>query len=164
MMRARARTTAGFDAKRRPRAEDERLDCAGNSVNRCHKDAKGQCYPVTRDRDASLAIRRNGGSMKSGKTVGAIACAALLAIGVLVWMLTSHRPHLVTASFDPPYPETNSSGDPILAVLEGRIPCSVAGCDKRKVALVLYESKKERAPATYWLGVVGTHGNDTVRR
>jgi hypothetical protein len=28
----------------------------------------------------------------------------------------------------------------------------------RKVALVLYE--KESAPATYWLGVVGTHGND----
>jgi hypothetical protein len=100
--------------------------------------------------------------MKSGKTVGAIACAALLAIAVLVWMLASHRPHLVTASFDPPYPETNSSGDPILAVLEGRIPCSVAGCDKRKVGLVLYESKKDRAPATYWLGVVGTHGNDRV--
>src|SRR5262249_38090096 len=102
------------------------------------------------------------GSMTSGKTVGAIACAAVLAIGVLVWMLVSHRPHLVTASFDPPYPETNRSGDPILAVLEGRIPCPVAGCDKRKVALVLYESKKDRAPATYWLGVVGTRGNDRV--
>ena len=29
----------------------------------------------------------------------------------------------------------------------------------RKVALVLYE-KKEAEPATYWIGVVGTHGND----
>jgi hypothetical protein len=90
----------------------------------------------------------------------AIAAAAILAAGVLAWMLTSHRPHLVTASFDPPYPETDIDGAPILAVLEGRIPCSsTAVCNMRKVALVLYE-KKEGAPATYWLGVVGTHGND----
>jgi hypothetical protein len=93
--------------------------------------------------------------------VYAIAAAAILASGALVWMLAPHRPRLVTASFDPPYPETSISGDPILAVLEGRIPCSSASCSMRKVTLVLYE-KKEGAPASYWLGIIGTHGNDRV--
>jgi hypothetical protein len=97
--------------------------------------------------------------MRSARTVCAIAAAAILAAGTLVCMLTPHRPHLVTESFDPPYPETNVSGAPILVVLEGRIPCATAVCNMRKVTLVLYETK-EGAPATYWLGVLGTHGND----
>jgi hypothetical protein len=100
--------------------------------------------------------------MQLGKTVCALAIVATLALGVVVWIATSHRPHLVTASFDPPYPETNGSGDPILAVLEGIIPCSVPNCKRLKVQLVLYEKKKESAPATYWLGVIGTHGNDRI--
>jgi hypothetical protein len=100
--------------------------------------------------------------MKLGRTVCAIAAVAILASGALVWTMGPHRPRLVTASFDPAYPETNISGDPILAVLEGRIPCSTASCNMRKVTLVLYETKKERAPATYWLGLVGIHGNDRV--
>jgi hypothetical protein len=98
--------------------------------------------------------------MRSRTTVYAIAAAAILAAGILAWMLLPHRPHLVTESFAPTYPETDVSSAPILAVLEGRIPCaSNAICNMRKVTLVLYE-KKEAAPATYWFGVVGTHGND----
>jgi len=100
--------------------------------------------------------------MKSRKVVFALATAAILALGVLGWIFGSHRPHLVTASFDPPYPEANSSGDPILAVMEGRIACSIADCKMLKVTLVLYENKKDSAPATYWLGVVGAHGNDRI--
>ena len=100
--------------------------------------------------------------MKSRRMVYAIAAAAILASGALVWTLTSHRPRLVTASFDPPYPATNIRGAPILAVLEGRIPCSNSACGMRKVTLVLYEKTTEGTPATYWLGMVGTHGNDRV--
>ncbi len=65
-------------------------------------------------------------------------------------------------SFDPPYPEVNTSGDPILAVFEGRIPCLVANCEKLKVQLVLYQNQKTKAPITYWLGLVGAQGNDRV--
>jgi hypothetical protein len=97
--------------------------------------------------------------MRSARTICAIAAATMLAAGALGWMLTSHRPHLVTESFDPAYPQTNINGAPILAVLEGRIPCATAACSMRKVTLVLYE-KKESAPATYWLAVLGTHGNE----
>ena len=100
--------------------------------------------------------------MKPGKTACVLAAVATLALGAVVWMLTSHRPHFVTASFDPPYPETNGSGDLILAVLEGIIPCSVPNCKRLKVQLVLYENKRDRAPATYWLGVIGTRGNDRI--
>jgi hypothetical protein len=100
--------------------------------------------------------------MRSWKTICAIAAVAILASGALVWSLTPHRPRLVTTSFDPPYPETNAGGDPIRVVLEGRIPCATAACPMRKVALVLYETRQENAPATYWLSVVGTHGNDRV--
>src|SRR5262245_28861242 len=63
-------------------------------------------------------------TMKLGKTACVFATTAIVALGGVGWMLTSHRPHLVTASFDPAYPETNGSGDPILAVLEGIIPCT----------------------------------------
>jgi len=100
--------------------------------------------------------------MKLGKTACVFATTAIVALGGVGWMLTPHRPHLVTASFDPAYPETNGSGDPILAVLEGIIPCSMPNCKRIKVQLVLYENKKERAPTTYWLGVIGTHGNDRI--
>ena len=100
--------------------------------------------------------------MKLGKTACAFAAAATAALGTAGWMLTSHRPHLVTASFNPAYPEANGSGDPILAVLEGIIPCSIPHCKRIKVQLVLYENKKERTPTTYWLGVIGTHGNDRI--
>jgi hypothetical protein len=98
--------------------------------------------------------------MKLVKTACAFATVAILALGTAVWMLTSHRPHFVTIR--PTYPETNGSGDPILAVLEGIIPCSIPNCKRVKVQLVLYENKKDKAPATYWFGVIGTHGNDRI--
>ena len=65
----------------------------------------------------------------------------------------------VQTTFDPPYPERNGAGDPILGVFFGRIPCAIKGCEMRKVELVLYGS--EQVPTTYWLGQVGVGmGND----
>ena len=63
-------------------------------------------------------------------------------------------------TFDPPYPQMNRDGDPILAVFEGRIPCHLANCQVLKVGLVLYRHRDTKAPSTYWLGVVGGRGND----
>ncbi len=65
-----------------------------------------------------------------------------------------HR-ELVQKTFDPPYPERSSAGDPILAVFVGRIPCVVTSCDMRKIELVLYGRDSEQVPTTYWLGQVG---------
>jgi PAS domain-containing protein len=65
----------------------------------------------------------------------------------------------VQATFEPTYPERNSDGDAIAAVFEGRIPCEVQGCDKRKVELVLYGREAGTIPTTYWLGQVSV-GND----
>ena len=45
---------------------------------------------------------------------------------------------------------------------EGRIPCSTTDCDRLKVQLVLYERANEKTPTTYWLGIVGTSGNDRL--
>jgi hypothetical protein len=93
---------------------------------------------------------------------GAIALGVLgIALLGLVAM-SSRQPRLVTATFDPPYPQFNASGDSIEVVMEGRIPCPLAGCDRLKVTLVLYTTTPDRRPSTYWLGVVGTSGNDTV--
>ena len=79
----------------------------------------------------------------------------------------------VQTTFDPPFPERNADGAPILGSFEGRIPCARDGCDKLKVWLVLYHDAQTQAPATYWLGVVPvgaggerdiTMGSWTVRR
>src|SRR5690348_15540042 len=91
-----------------------------------------------------------------------IAFAAVLVASASIWAWQAKQPHMVTATFDPPYPEADANGNPIQAVLEGRIPCTIAGCEKRKVALVLYETKDDKKPASYWLGVVGTRGDDRV--
>jgi hypothetical protein len=73
---------------------------------------------------------------------------------VAVWgQLSGQRRAPLT--FDPPYPEVDAGGAPILAVFEGRIPCFVAHCEKRKVSLVLYQDRATSAPSTYWLGLVG---------
>jgi hypothetical protein len=66
----------------------------------------------------------------------------------------------VQTTFQPAYPERNSAGDPIVAVFDGRIPCEVQGCEKRKVVLVLYGRGAGSIPTTYWLGQV-TVGNDS---
>jgi hypothetical protein len=88
----------------------------------------------------------------AGAVCGALALAAL----------DHRRTGTVTATFAPPYPEFNASGDPSRAVMEGRVACPVAGCDKLKVYLVLYETVADKKPSTYWLGVVGTKGSERV--
>jgi hypothetical protein len=100
--------------------------------------------------------------MKLSKSVIAAAVAAIAAVAMILVLLNNHQHRLISATFDPPYPETNANGDPIRAVLEGRIPCSITDCERLKVQLVLYENRKEKTPTTYWLGIVGTSGNDRV--
>ena len=58
---------------------------------------------------------------------------------------------------EPWYPSANENGDPIFAVFEGRIPCTdpeQIGCEKIKIALVLYHGSKSKAPTTYKLARV----------
>ncbi len=88
----------------------------------------------------------------AGAICGALVLAALDLRGA----------RTVTATFAPPYPELNANGDPIRAVMEGRVACAVPGCERIKVYLVLYETAAEKKPSTYWLGVVGTKGNERV--
>jgi len=100
--------------------------------------------------------------MKLSKSAIAPAVAAIVAVAVILVLLNNHQHRRISTTFDPPYPETNANGDPIGAVLEGRIPCSMTDCEKLKVQLVLYENRKEKTPTTYWLGIVGASGNDRV--
>lgn len=62
--------------------------------------------------------------------------------------------------FYPPYPEFNSSGDPILVVFHGRIPCTAPNCEKEKISLVLYQHRDTKTPSTYWLGRVLVDGGN----
>jgi hypothetical protein len=101
--------------------------------------------------------------MKMSKPVMVLAVVAPIALGLAFALLQSgylHRPRAVV--FAPPYPEVNASGDPILVDFGGRIPCHVANCERLKLELVLYHDLKDRSPTSYWLGLVGTHGNDRV--
>jgi hypothetical protein len=76
-------------------------------------------------------------------------------------LLGCAAPRPAPNSFEPPYPEFNASGDPILAVFFGRTPCELPDCQVLKVGLVLYAKQGSLAPSTYWLGVVGVgRGND----
>jgi hypothetical protein len=92
----------------------------------------------------------------------ALAVLGVVMLGLLTMTLTGRQPRLVTETFDPQYPQFNASGDPIYVVMEGRIPCEIVGCNMLKVALVLYQKSQDHRPSTYWLGVVGTRGNDRV--
>jgi hypothetical protein len=89
---------------------------------------------------------------------------SLLAAMLLVLTLTGcTHSDIVQISFDPPYPERNASGDSVFAVYEGRTPCSAEGCEKLKVALVLYRNPATQAPTTFWLGRIGVgQGNDRI--
>src|SRR5262249_18343002 len=100
--------------------------------------------------------------MRFSRTAIGLAAAATIAIaGLAVWWHNGPaRPAPVT--FEPPYPQVNAAGDPILAVFEGRIPCSSPPCERRKVGLVLYQHAATRSPSTYWLGLVGLTGNDRI--
>ena len=92
----------------------------------------------------------------------ALTAVALLVVGVAVGSLVPHTPRLRTATFDPPYPELNAAGEAILAVHEGRVPCSVPACEKLQVQLVLYGGTPSSPPTSYWLGLIGAEGNDRV--
>jgi hypothetical protein len=78
--------------------------------------------------------------------------AMVVAVAVLTACIHTQPPQ---TTFDRPYPERNSAGDPIFAVFVGRIPCAVEGCEMRKVELVLYGREGRQVPTTYWLGQVG---------
>ena len=97
----------------------------------------------------------------SKAAIGLTAAAAIVIAGLAAWWHNG-RPRPTTVTFEPPYPQFNASGDPILAVFEGRIPCSSPHCERRKVGLVLYEDSATRTPSTYWLGLVGLTGNDRI--
>jgi hypothetical protein len=70
----------------------------------------------------------------------------------------------VQTTFEPAYPERNSSGESIVAVFEGRIPCDIQGCDKRKVELVLYGRGAGSISTTYWLGQVKVGSDRLVQQ
>jgi hypothetical protein len=99
--------------------------------------------------------------MRPWKTAIGMAVATTLGIACLALWWHDSPLRRVTVVFEPPYPQFNAAGDPILAVFEGRIPCDEANCELRKVGLVLYERPVREAPSTYWLGIVGVGlGND----
>lgn len=100
--------------------------------------------------------------MKMSKPAIFLATVAVVASGALFALYKNGYFRQATITFERPYPEVNADGDPILAVFEGRTPCAVANCEKLKVGLVLYQNRKTKSPTTYWLGIVGTNGNDRV--
>lgn len=73
-----------------------------------------------------------------------------------------------TAAREPWYPSVNAHGDPVMAVYESRVPClderarATPGCEKVKVALILYRDAASGAPTTYLLGCVYV-GDDSGR-
>jgi NlpE N-terminal domain len=86
----------------------------------------------------------------------------LAAILVAVALTGCVHADKVQTRFDPPYPERNANGDPILAVYEGRTPCATEDCEKLKIGLVLYRNQDTKAPTTYWLGLI-SGGKANVR-
>jgi hypothetical protein len=58
--------------------------------------------------------------MRLSKAAVGLAAAATIAIaGLAVWW-HNRPPPPTTVTFEPPYPQLNAAGDPILAVFEGR--------------------------------------------
>ncbi|MBI5645101.1 hypothetical protein HY970_03310 [Candidatus Kaiserbacteria bacterium] len=101
--------------------------------------------------------------MKLSKSAIILVIVSVLA-GTGAYLFQNGYFHKAPLTFEPPYPEINANGDPIRAVFEGRIPCVVTGvnCEKLKVGLVLYENEETKAPTTYWLGLIGSKGNERV--
>jgi hypothetical protein len=100
--------------------------------------------------------------MKRPKTTFLLIALAVIAPAASFALWQSNYFQRTPVAFDPPYPEFNTAGDPIAAVFEGRIPCAVANCSRLKVGLVLYHDPRENSPTTYWLGILGTRGDDRV--
>jgi hypothetical protein len=95
-----------------------------------------------------------------------VACAAAIAAVVLALLWQGWDNRRAAVSFDPPYPPVDAAGAPILAVFEGRIPCSIPNCQQRKVGLVLYQHGTAGNSGTYWLGLVRVgigSGRDVVQ-
>ena len=97
--------------------------------------------------------------MKQSHAVAVLTVALVIVAGAGFWLFQKNF-HKAPTTFDPPYPELNRNGDPILAVFEGRIPCDGEDCQMLKVGLVLYQNRETKAPTTYWLGRIGLWGND----
>ena len=95
--------------------------------------------------------------------VRAVLFAAMLALAAC-----GAREAHDAAAAAPWYPLANADGDQVMAVYESRVPCldeqgrATAGCEKVKVALVLYHDPRTGAPTTYLLGRVYV-GNDSGR-
>ena len=86
--------------------------------------------------------------------------ATLLVLGVLAFAggLSSAKGQ---TTCDPPSPERNTPGAPLLAVSEGRLAGAVVDGDRMKRRLVLSHQAETTAPTTYGLGVMGGgKGND----
>jgi len=104
-------------------------------------------------------------SVHRAESIGSVAIKLPLFLLVFSVLSLSGCVHgsPVQTTFDPPYPERNSAGDPIVPVFEGRIPCAVPGCAMRKVELVLYGRDAGRIPTSYWPGQVEVGmGSDRV--
>ena len=101
--------------------------------------------------------------MKLSRSIIFWTIAAVVFLGIVVALNQKDYFLKAPTSFPPPYPEANASGDPILAVFEGRIPCAAAECEQMKLGLVLYHNAETKAPTTYWLGLIAVgKGNNRV--
>lgn len=92
----------------------------------------------------------------------------VLIVAMLMLAACGAREEPDAAAPAPWYPSANADGDPLMAVYESRVPCldeqgrATPGCEKVKVALVLYRDAASGAPTTYLLGRVYV-GDDSGR-
>lgn len=102
--------------------------------------------------------------MKLSRPIIILILISIFTVGGSLWLFQNGYFSKPQMTFDPPYPEVNANGDPILAVFDGRVPCSLEKCvgGRLKVELVLYQNKQTKIPTTYWLGLIGSSGNDRI--
>jgi hypothetical protein len=135
-----------------------------SDVGRQAKRANGRqdCQSVRSSNRRFAKIILTVKTMKLSQPIIFLSIVVVIISGAGFWLFQNGYFHRASTTFEPPYPEVNTNGDPILAVFEGRIPCAVTNCEKLKVGLVLYQNREARSPTTYWLGIVGTSGNDRI--
>ena len=78
------------------------------------------------------------------------AALKLLAITLLIFLIASCKKD--NDGLTPWYPETNSNGDPVLAVFESRVPC--ADCERLKLSIVIYGNTQTNQPSSYLMSRV----------
>ncbi len=102
--------------------------------------------------------------MKLSRKTIILIIPIIIILGVVFWLFQNGYFHKAPTTFEPPYPEVNANGDTILAVFEGRVSCPVVICvgGRMKVQLTLYQNQETKAPTTYWLGLIGSKGNDRI--